>query len=343
MNGSIAVAVVVVILGAGVVPIADGLDDPQASAEEVSLESTTHHVHIAGFAMDPDPLTIEKGDTVVWHNHDSATHTATADDGSWDTGYISSGGSESITFDSLREDTYHCEVHPTSMTGFELEVVEPNEAPTVSIDSPSDGQRLEGFVDIEGSASDPDGTLTSVEVRIDGGQWQVASGTYDWTFTWDTATVADGEHTIEARSFDGSDYSPIASVDVETENPLPDLAVAALETDSSLGEETITATVANVGDAAATVTNLELRYEASNAQGHIATEQLGALAAGGQIQTEVTWDTRDKVGEFEITAHVNPDDAIFDPNADNDQKGKTVCVPDVDGVTCYVPGTEAPT
>ncbi len=119
--------------------------------------------------------------------------------------------------------------------------------------------------------------------------------------------------------------------------------MAALETDSSLGEETITATVANVGDAAATVTNLELRYEASNAQGHIATEQLGALAAGGQIQTEVTWGTQDKVGEFEITAHVNPNDAIFDPNADNDQKDKTVCVPDVDGVTCYVPGTEAPT
>lgn len=329
----------IILLGAGLAPIADEIT-PDTLDEETS-PAATHHVHIENFEMDPLSLTIEQGDTVEWHNHDSVAHTATADDGSWDTGTISSGETEAITFDETLEDDYHCEFH-TDMTGYSLEVIEPNEQPSVTIDSPADGDDLQGVVDIEGTASDPDGDddLTEVEVRIDGGDWQTASGTTDWSLSWDTSEVPDGSHTIEARSFDGFEHSPIATVDVTTDNPQPDLGVSELTTEAGLDQATITATVANTGDAPAEATSLEVAYESDNAQGTVTSADIAALAEGEQTQLEIAWDTLGKVGEFTIVAEL--DAPASDVNADNDADSEPVCVPGVEGVTCTVPGTEAP-
>jgi hypothetical protein len=47
---------------------------------------------------------------------DSVTHTATGDNGSFDTGDIAAGSSATITFDNPGTFTYHCAIHP-NMTG----------------------------------------------------------------------------------------------------------------------------------------------------------------------------------------------------------------------------------
>jgi plastocyanin len=44
-------------------------------------------------------------------------HTATADDGSFDTGNISPGASVSVTLQGQGEIGYHCNIHPF-MTGY---------------------------------------------------------------------------------------------------------------------------------------------------------------------------------------------------------------------------------
>ena len=55
-------------------------------------------VEITSDAYDPDPVTIEEGGKVIWINRDSAPHTATAGDGSFDTGPIDEGKLASETF-----------------------------------------------------------------------------------------------------------------------------------------------------------------------------------------------------------------------------------------------------
>ena len=70
-------------------------------------------VEIVDFAYNPDPVTIEEGGKVIWINQDSAPHTATADDGSFDTGELEEGKLKSETFKEAGEFTYHCEIHPT--------------------------------------------------------------------------------------------------------------------------------------------------------------------------------------------------------------------------------------
>lgn len=57
-------------------------------------------------------LEVAAGATVTWTNNDSTAHTATASDGSWDTGNIDPGASASIVFDTPGTYTYICTYHP---------------------------------------------------------------------------------------------------------------------------------------------------------------------------------------------------------------------------------------
>ncbi len=79
-------------------------------------------VEIADFAYDPDPVTVQAGGKVIWLNQDSAPHTATAEDGSFDTGTLEEGKLKSETFKQAGTYEYICQIHP-DMHGV-VEVVE---------------------------------------------------------------------------------------------------------------------------------------------------------------------------------------------------------------------------
>jgi len=79
-------------------------------------------VEIIDFAYDPDPVRIQAGGKVIWANLDSAPHTATAEDETFDTGTIEEGKIKSEIFKEPGTYAYICEIHPT-MHGT-VEVVE---------------------------------------------------------------------------------------------------------------------------------------------------------------------------------------------------------------------------
>jgi plastocyanin len=79
-------------------------------------------VQIVEFTYEPDPVVVQVGGKVTWQNEDTAPHTATADDGSFDTGTIEKGKLGSASFKEAGTFTYFCEIHPT-MHGT-VEVVE---------------------------------------------------------------------------------------------------------------------------------------------------------------------------------------------------------------------------
>lgn len=91
---------------------------PAPSGDAVRAEK----VEIVEFTYQPDPVTIEEGGKVIWTNRDSAPHTATADDGSFDTGTIETGKLKSESFKQPGSYPYFCEIHP-EMRGT-VEVVE---------------------------------------------------------------------------------------------------------------------------------------------------------------------------------------------------------------------------
>jgi plastocyanin len=66
--------------------------------------------------FDPAAVSISTGDTVVWKNQMDFEHTATADDGSFDSKHIKPNTTFSHTFTSAGSVPYHCDIHPF-MTG----------------------------------------------------------------------------------------------------------------------------------------------------------------------------------------------------------------------------------
>lgn len=109
----LAIVAVAVVVGASLIlaltdgaPTASSSDEPAAPGQ----------VEIAGFKFNPEPVTVDVGTKVSWTNVDSAPHTATADDGSFDTGDIAEGGTGTAVFDKPGEFPYVCDIHPY-MTG----------------------------------------------------------------------------------------------------------------------------------------------------------------------------------------------------------------------------------
>lgn len=85
-----------------------GANEPAPSGEAVRSEK----VEIVEFTYEPDPVRIQAGGKVIWLNQDQTPHTATADDGSFDTGTLEHGKLKSETFKQPGTFTYHCEIHP---------------------------------------------------------------------------------------------------------------------------------------------------------------------------------------------------------------------------------------
>jgi plastocyanin len=78
---------------------------PSVSGEGVEVE-------IEDFAYVPGTVTIKVGTTVTWTNKDSVGHTATSDDGVFDSGMLGKGSSYSFTFTTAGTYGYFCKPHP---------------------------------------------------------------------------------------------------------------------------------------------------------------------------------------------------------------------------------------
>lgn len=72
----------------------------------------THDIVIENFAFSPAELTMMAGDRVRFTNADGAPHTATADNGSFDTGRLSRGQAVEMQFTTPGTYSYFCAIHP---------------------------------------------------------------------------------------------------------------------------------------------------------------------------------------------------------------------------------------
>ena len=82
------------------------------SGAEVTQGTTQEPVQIRDFAFTPGNLQVPTGATISWTNYDSAPHSATAEDGTWDTGLLDKNQRTSVTFDTPGDYAYYCTVHP---------------------------------------------------------------------------------------------------------------------------------------------------------------------------------------------------------------------------------------
>lgn len=90
-------------LGAGAATLGPALPALSASAARVDIQA---------FAFEPAQVTIRAGESIEWINHDFAPHTATGNEGNWDTGELEKNDSAALRFDTPGTYPYFCAYHP---------------------------------------------------------------------------------------------------------------------------------------------------------------------------------------------------------------------------------------
>ncbi len=124
-------------------------------------------------------------------------------------------------------------IDPIDLTLSSVQVTQPlivdTDVPTTTISAPADDDFIDGgsYV-VGGVASDATSWVTGVEVSVDSGDWQAATGTDSWAWTW--TLPADGTYTISSRATDVVDnvQSPPTSISVTVDNTAPGASFTSL-------------------------------------------------------------------------------------------------------------------
>ena len=92
-------------------------------------------------------------------------------------------------------------------------------SPTVTVTSPSEGASVLGITSIQGTASD-NVALSKVEVQIDNGPIELATGVDSWSFSLDTRSLSNGTHRLTIQVTDTSLNITRTSIDIIVINPI---------------------------------------------------------------------------------------------------------------------------
>jgi subtilisin-like proprotein convertase family protein len=106
----------------------------------------------------------------------------------------------------------------TTHTATASVTVSPNQPPTITIASPTDGSVVSGNVTIAAAASDPDGTIASVQFDFPDGTSTIDTSA-PFSAMWNSATVADGSgYLIHATATDDLGMLSVSTVAITVNN-----------------------------------------------------------------------------------------------------------------------------
>lgn len=139
-------------------PKASGAGPSSTTAPAVPVEAATPgtaEVSIIDLAFEPTTVRLAVGGTVTWRNNGIAPHTVTAEDSSFGSGLLQSGGTFSHRFDGVGTFRYVCAFHP-QMAGT-VEIVESPSAPAPDLDA-GNGEQAAAPIKSVGGGSPLSGT-----------------------------------------------------------------------------------------------------------------------------------------------------------------------------------------
>jgi hypothetical protein len=215
-------------------------------------------------------------------------------------------------------------------------------APSVSFMAPSNGASLSGAVTIQVSATDNVG-ISKVQVYVDGILKSTIS-TLPYNLSWNTATVANGAHTLRAVAYDAAGNSAASQIGVNVSNlqqgdiSSPSVSITAPANGSAVtGSVVISASASdNVG-----VNSVEFRIDGAllsvdNTAPYSASWNTSGYAAGSHTIVAVAKDAAGNTAQHSVSVTINT--TVVDPGnlpsslalvmpAVQNQGGESSCVP----------------
>jgi plastocyanin len=85
---------------------------PPPSASVAAAQIVEPQVGALSWGFSPDTVTVKVGDSITWTNTGSLQHSVTADDGSFNSGLLSTGQTFTQSFNTAGTFAYHCAPHP---------------------------------------------------------------------------------------------------------------------------------------------------------------------------------------------------------------------------------------
>lgn len=97
--------------------------------------------------------------------------------------------------------------------------------PSILITSPSEDNVVdrgeESVITVAGTAFDAQNSLSLIEIKVDDGEWFAVGASSQWSYDMPLSNLENGNHTLYARSYDGSEYSAEDSVEFEVMGEAP--------------------------------------------------------------------------------------------------------------------------
>jgi len=91
----------------------------------------------------------------------------------------------------------------------------------VELAFPPEGKVLRGTVTFSGTVEQGTRDVVNIQISIDGRDWKDALGNYSWTYTLNTKTLSNSQHTFDFRAYDGKEYSDLLTMRFKVDNPAP--------------------------------------------------------------------------------------------------------------------------
>ena len=110
-GGFIVVVIMIYYMGGQVFQKKSYSTTPSYASENTDAVESDQ-VSIKGFKYFPGTVKVKKGESVTWTNKDADVNSATADDGSFDTGALYQDGEGSVIFDTPGIYSYHSAQNP---------------------------------------------------------------------------------------------------------------------------------------------------------------------------------------------------------------------------------------
>ena len=129
--------------------------------------AATNVVRMVNFAFQPQFLTNHVGDTVLWTNTTTSFHDVVSSNNAWTaSAQFPAPGTFPVTFNTPGVYGYYCSPHHSfGMVGMVVVQAAANQPPIVALTNPPAGRVLAApaTIVLGASASDPDGTIASVQ------------------------------------------------------------------------------------------------------------------------------------------------------------------------------------